>query len=238
MSRVAAIFARLTWLNSSSGAIVRRRERGSRMNARHELREPRVLPDVRLLVPVVLAEEPAVPDEQGRRVADLRRRPERRRRRRRRWEPGRVLDRRCGRRRPSSCSSSKSEPPSGTTMMPSSRAAGDDLLALLAARLLVALDGDGADRLEAPQVRDGVVERVDVGLEVPGGAVEDRAGREDARARIRPARASSAAAKTSPVSFEGSCDRRHAEGERGVAVPVLLRGDAVGAEARRGSGRR
>ena len=78
-----------------------------------------------------------------------------------------------------------------------------------------------------------------LGLEVAGRAVEDRPGREDARARgSGPARASSAAAKTSPVSLMGSWIGRDTEGQRRVRLPVLLGRDARRSRRVRGSGRR
>ena len=58
---------------------------------------------------------------------------------------------------------------------------GDDLLALVAARLVVTLDADRAGGLLATQMRSGVVEAVHLDLERTGGAVEDRARRENAR---------------------------------------------------------
>ena len=76
---------------------------------------------------------------------------------------------------------SNSEPPSGTTIMPSWRARLDELLALVAAGLVVALDAERPGRLQPAQVRHGVVQALDLGGEGRGGAVEDGAGREDAR---------------------------------------------------------
>ena len=84
--------------------------------------------------------------------------------------------------------------------------AGDELLALIAARLVVTLDAERADRLHPAQVASRVVEAVDDRLEVAGGAVEDRArGVQPGRRDHAPVRASSLAAKNVLVSLDGSC---------------------------------
>ena len=82
----------------------------------------------------------------------------------------------------------------------------------------------------AAQVRARVVERVDLGLEVAGGAVEDRAGREDARRAEEAGARELGRGEDLAGVVRGIVDGRDAEGERGVAVPVLLRQDAVRAE--------
>jgi hypothetical protein len=97
------------------------------------------------------------------------------------------------------------EPPSGTTSMSSSRAAAMICLALVAAGLVVALDRERADRLEPPQVRERVVERVDLGLVL---ALARRRGSSRSRTCAArgsgPARAISLAAKIEFVSCDGS----------------------------------
>ena len=72
--RAASLATRATlrWLNSSSGAITPAARARVEDAPRHERRQPLVLPDVRLLVPVVLAQAAAVGDDQRGRVADLR----------------------------------------------------------------------------------------------------------------------------------------------------------------------
>ena len=106
----------------------------------------------------------------------------------------------------------------------------EDLLALVAARLVVALDRDRAGRLHAAQVRARVVERVDLRLEVARGAVEDRAGREDARRADHPGARELGGREDLARVVARVVDRRDAEREPGVRHPVLLREDPVRAD--------
>ena len=140
----------------------------------------------------------------------------------------RVLDAGVAVDAPSSCCAGRASRPRAPPSCSSSRAACDDLLALLAARLVVALDAERADRLQAPQVGERVVERVDLGLEVALGAVEDRAGREDARRDDRPARAAAPRRRTpSFVSLDGSWIVVTPKARLASVDPVALRHDAV-----------
>jgi hypothetical protein len=81
----------------------------------------------------------------------------------------------------------------------------DHLLALLAARLVVILDAVRALRLQAADMRQRIVDAVDLGIDVGRlGAIDDLAGREDARSDDLPARCSSAATKISLDRADGS----------------------------------
>ena len=179
--RAFAPRAMSTWLKSSSLAIVRRRERRDQRVARREALEARVLPHVVVLIPVVLAGETTVGHDQRRRVADLRPREQR----------DDVLVQ--PRHRQAVLDSGVPVGDHRQVLVEQRAALGHDHQPLLARRLenhlarvatllVVALDADGAGGLHPADVHHGVVVRFDRRLERRLGAVEDRAGREQARA--------------------------------------------------------
>ena len=152
---------------------------------RREGEEPRVLPHVGVLVPVVLARQAAVGDDQRRRVADLALAEQRqhvlvdRRRRQVVLDAGMaVLNHRL-------------------VVVEQRAAFGDhqhlqlagrleDHLARVAPFLVVALDAEGAGRLHPPQVHQRIVVGVDHRLVRRFGAVEDGAGGEQPRPELEP----------------------------------------------------
>ena len=151
---LAPSVALLKWLHSSSGAIVRRRDRESMTRARHEA-----------------SAGACPPRRSSSRTSSSR--PTGRRSRRSASACSRlcVFDQSCidvvVDASPPGCECStpvwpsttmvmlcsNSEPPSGTTIISSLARGLDDLLALIAARLVVALHAERADRLHAAQVR-------------------------------------------------------------------------------------
>src|SRR5438046_1849939 len=100
-------------------------------------------------------------------------------------------------------------------------------LALAAARLVVALDAEGAHRLHAAQVEERVPQAVDLGVHVPLGAVEDRAGGEDARPVQHPGPLQLARREDALRVVGRVVQRRDAEGERGVEQPRFARLDLL-----------
>ena len=114
----------------------------------------------------------------------------------------------------------------------------DDLLRLIAARLVVALHADRADRFHPAQVEEGIVEVRDVGFERALRAVEDRAGRENARPDDLARALHLRRGEDLRGVVRGIVERGHAEGEGRVVVPALLRDDLVRPPSSRASARR
>ena len=104
----------------------------------------------------------------------------------------------------------------------------DHLLALLAARLVVILDAARALRLQAADVRQRIVEAVDLRIDVGRlGAIDDLAGREDARADDQPGLLQLGGGEDLARARRRIVDRRRAEREILVRRPILLRDDLV-----------
>ena len=104
----------------------------------------------------------------------------------------------------------------------------DHLLALLAARLVVILDAARALRLQPPDVRQRIVEAVDLGIDVGRlGAVDDLAGREDARADDLAGPLQLGRGEDLARPRRRVVDRGRAEREILVQRPILLRDDFV-----------
>uniref|UniRef100_A0A0N4Z2Z0 BON domain-containing protein n=1 Tax=Parastrongyloides trichosuri TaxID=131310 RepID=A0A0N4Z2Z0_PARTI len=194
--------------------------------ARHVLGQDRILPDVRRLIPVVLAPGAAEADDQGRGVGRPRLRPQLHRvvvhplHRHRVLDGGVAVDQHAH---------------VGVVQRAAFRHdhhaqfAGSlhDLLALVAAGLVVALDAPGADGLHPAQVRARVVQVVDHGRRRRGRSVQDGAGREDARRHHAPGLGQFAVGEDLAVVVRRIVQRRHAEGQGGVVHPALLRDDLV-----------
>ena len=111
-------------------------------------------------------------------------------------------------------------------------AGGDHLLALLAARLLVALDRDRTDVFQTPDVEFRVLQTVDLGVVPPGvGSVQDRSGGVDTRRHDLTRPLQLGRGKDAARVVRRIVKRRHAEGQVGKLVPVLL-GRDLGARRR------
>ena len=201
--------------------------------ARREGEQAGVLPDVGLGVPVVLAPEAAVADDERRRVADVGRAPEREDVVVERGDGDGVLD------------AGVAVEDHVHVVVERGAALGDDhhlqvagrredLLALIAAGLVVALDRDGASGLHPAEVAVRVVQRVDRRAEVAVGAVEDRPRREDARADDLAGLDHLGEREDRLGRGRGVVRRRDAIGEVGVVDPVGLRDRAVEEVARVG----
>ncbi len=110
----------------------------------------------------------------------------------------------------------------------------DHLLPLVPAGLVVAFDGKGANGLHPAQVRAGVVEAVDHGLEIAVGTVEDGAGGEDPRPYHVPRLHHLRLAKHHLRVGGGVVGGGDAVGQVGVVGPLLLRAHALpeGAQVR------
>ena len=145
-----------TWLKSSSGAIGRRRERASMTSRGVNVEQPLVLPDVRVLIPVVLAAQPAVADDQRRRVAAPALGEQRDdvlvelRHRQRVLDAGVAVD-------DHRLVDVEQRPALGHDHHLQLARRLDDHLARVAALLVVALDAERADRLQPSQVRQRIV---------------------------------------------------------------------------------
>src|SRR6266542_5463943 len=203
---------------------------GVELGRRDELRKPRILPDVGVLVPVVLSPETAVSDEKCRRVTHAVLRPDLESILVDPRDRQVVLDARVPVHDHRHVVLEERSPLGNDHHLEFPRG-GEDLLPLLAPRLVVALDAEGANRLHALQVRSGVVEALDLHLDVPAGAVEDRAGREEPRRADDPRARHLARGEELCRVVRRIVRGRDTEGEPGVRGPVLLGDDAVGAES-------
>ena len=143
---------------------------------RNEAQELLIAPDIRLLVPIVFAPDAAITNDQRRRVAHLRRAP----------QLGDILVHAFERQRVLDAGVAVDH---HRQVVLQQRATfrhhhdadfargGEHHLALITARLVVALDADGADGLQALQMATRIIQRLDLCFEAALGAVQDRAGR-------------------------------------------------------------
>ncbi|MNQ54653.1 hypothetical protein D3C85_687240 [compost metagenome] len=194
--------------------------------ARHILRQDRVVPDIRGLIPVVLAPVAAIGHDQGRGVGHLGLTPqlvhvgiEARQR-------DRVLDRGVAVHHHAHVVLIQG-PALGHDHHAQFARGFQNLLALVAARLVVALDAPGPDGLHPAQVGQGVVQIIDLGGERRRRPVQDGAGREDARGHHATGLGQFAVGEDLARIIGRVVDGGHAEGQRGVVDPGLLRDDLV-----------
>ena len=118
--------------------------------------------------------------------------------------------------------------PLGDARQPIGLRSGDHLLALFAARLVVVLDALRALQLQPRGVRAGIGQAVDLGEDSCRlGAIDDFAGREDARREILADALIACRREYLRRRIAGIVDRRHPHREMRYRAPVLLRHQIV-----------
>ena len=197
---------------------------------RHVTRQQRMLPHIAARVPIMFAIEPAVADHQRRRVADLRLRPElfhvvvNTLDRQRVLDPGVAIDHHVH-------IVLKQRAAFGHHHHIGLARGFNDLLALIATRLVIAFHRRRTGRFHALQMRQGIIETIDHGARVGLCAVENGAGRVNARGDDFSRALHFAVRKNGRRVVGRIVNRRDTKGQRRVIDPALLRDDLIFAHA-------
>ena len=103
----------------------------------------------------------------------------------------------------------------------------EDLLTLIPARLIVTLDREGADRLHAPEMKEGVLQRVHLGPETAGGPIENGSRGKGSRSGDDTGLGHLAGGEDFRGVVRGIVDGGDAKGKSREVDPVLLRRDLL-----------